>query len=372
MLRLLGALALLTPLLAVDAAAQTSPIAVVLASTAPAYRTGQVLSDARVEIPEGASVSFLLPTGQTVNRKGPFSGVVAAENASAGSTFKDVFSGGTDRSDIGGTRSIGRPDPVRRPTVDVAADGVLCLIPGGAPVLPPPIDPAFQEVELIREGSGEHARLVWTSSYQSLSWPREVPLTAGNVTVVAVKSGAQRRLQIRPVKEAADETVLAVSLAVAGCDRQASALLQRLREQNVPLDIYLVSDRGRDPTYRSGEPIELTVHANRDAFLYCVMRDARGEVLPLFPPRSSQARVNAQEAVAVPAAPFALHASPQLAGTVRCIASPSDLRSRLAEVAVGGAPRPLSRSTVAAFDSMAVNHRPGEVATGEMTLRVQR
>ena len=50
----------------VQAAAPPPPLAVVLASTAPGYATGQVLERAAVEIPDGASTTFLLPSGQAV------------------------------------------------------------------------------------------------------------------------------------------------------------------------------------------------------------------------------------------------------------------------------------------------------------------
>ena len=68
----------------------------------------------------------------------------------------------------------------------------------------------------------------------------------------------------------------AAALSLAGCARQAAGAMERLREAIVPLDLYLASDRGRYPSYRRGELIELIVQTNHDAFVYCVLRDSRG------------------------------------------------------------------------------------------------
>src|SRR5690349_19599658 len=49
--------------------------AVVVASTAPGYAAGQVISDGMaVRLPDGANALFLFATGRTVTVKGPYEG----------------------------------------------------------------------------------------------------------------------------------------------------------------------------------------------------------------------------------------------------------------------------------------------------------
>lgn len=372
MIRLLGALALTGSLFAHAAAAQVSPVAVVLASTAPDYAIGQLLTGNRVRIPDGASVSFLLPTGQIVTKQGAFEGLIAAE-ARSGPSLADVLSPGTDRSDLGGTRSARTSGPLQRPAIDLAVGDTLCLLPGAEPVLTLPSSPAFREVELIREDSGKHARVTWGEGEQSRAWPREVPLTAGHVTAVAIRNGAQRRFEIKPINVADDTAVQAAAFAFAGCERQAAFLLERVREQAVPLDIHIATDRGREPSYRTGEPIELVVRTSRDAFVYCVMRDARGQVIPLFPPNPSEAKLSARDQLTLPGRSYDLRADTQLSGsTVSCLASRTDLGRSLAELAADGKPKPLSSAAVAAFERAAANRVPGEVDTAQLNLKVRR
>lgn len=106
--------------------------AVVVAATAPGFATGQRLGDAPISVPDGASLVFLLPTGQMVTVKGPYDGPPPspAAGARAGGVGGLARLGGTDSSQIGGTRSIGgaggagagaRPAEEEAPATDPAA-----------------------------------------------------------------------------------------------------------------------------------------------------------------------------------------------------------------------------------------------------------
>ena len=81
--------------------------AVVVAATAPGFTAGQQLGDEPISVPDGASLVFLLKTGQIVTVRGPYEGPPPAPSGETGSRFERIVRlGGTDQSQIGGTRSL--------------------------------------------------------------------------------------------------------------------------------------------------------------------------------------------------------------------------------------------------------------------------
>jgi hypothetical protein len=218
-------------------------------------------------------------------------------------------------------------------------------------------------------------RLDWQAAEAARSWPETIPLAAGALRVTSIRTGAERRLELRPVAVAGrSDAAGAAALALAGCARQAEGALDRLRDAMVPLDIYLVSARGRYPVYRKGDLVELTVQTNRDAFVYCLVRDARGRVVPLFPPRPDLARIKGHEPLTLPGAwlPLALRADEGLKdGEIRCIAAERDLAAELPELAAVAGGAPLSEAAVAALDDAMADPRQGRVVMTQLILRVE-
>ena len=89
--------------------------AVVIAATAPGYATGQRLGDGPIAVPDGASLVFLIETGQVVTVKGPYDGPPPAPKAdAAGRLGRLAKLGGTDQSQIGGTRGLANPEDLAR------------------------------------------------------------------------------------------------------------------------------------------------------------------------------------------------------------------------------------------------------------------
>ena len=87
----------------------------VIAATAPGYATGQRLGDGPIAVPDGASLVFLVETGQVVTVKGPYDGPPPAPKAdAAGRIGRLARLGGTDQSQIGGTRALANPEDLAR------------------------------------------------------------------------------------------------------------------------------------------------------------------------------------------------------------------------------------------------------------------
>jgi hypothetical protein len=355
-------------------AAEPSPLAVVLASTAPGYATGQVIERAAVEIPDGASTTFLLPSGQAVTIKGPYAGALAAQGTAARSGLAQLLAPGQDNSEIGGTRSLDEGQGEDTLTLDPGAGGTFCIGPETRVRLTRPADPAFVALELRHGPGGKAVTLDWPDG-GALAWPATLPLEAGTVTVRSVSTGAERRIELRPVaREGRRETAWAAALALAGCRDQATAVLERLREAMVPLDVYLASDRGRYPVYHEGEAVELVIRTNRDAFLYCLLREVRGEMRLLFPPQPGQARLAGNRTLTLPGTSpaGALRAGAGLKdGEIRCIASERDLASQLPQLAGAAGAVPLLEETVTALDAVTADSRQGQIVMTQLILRVE-
>jgi Domain of unknown function (DUF4384) len=85
--------------------------AVVVAATAPGFAPRQELGGGPITVPDGASLVLLLETGQVVTVKGPYVGPPRPpEGDTTGRFGRLARLGGTDRSELGGTRSLDTVD----------------------------------------------------------------------------------------------------------------------------------------------------------------------------------------------------------------------------------------------------------------------
>jgi hypothetical protein len=257
--RLAGATILALAAVAVPQGAARAE-AVVVAATAPGFTAGQQLGNDPISVPDGASLVFLLKTGQVVTVKGPYEGPPPAPGAAGGSRFDRLARiGGTDQSEIGGTRSL--------------------------PVI----------TDLAR---------------------------------------------------------------------------------NLPLDLYLATDRGRYPVYRPGEPIRLVLQTSRDAYTYCWLRGARQRVVPLYPSTAAEAQpLPGGLTVRLPGSGGAgVMAEPALdEAELRCMAGTTPLDQDLVEsfIAAGGQalPRPVAERLDAAMVGLGGGETRG-VVLAQLVLKV--
>src|SRR3954465_11981529 len=119
-------------------AAQAAEDAVLLASTTPGYAPGMVVAAGdRLRLPEGASVTLLLRSGEMLRLRGPLETAletaVPARNAGSAVALANVFRArGIDASVIGGARASAGARP-RPPPEDVMLgvqrSGTWCIGP---------------------------------------------------------------------------------------------------------------------------------------------------------------------------------------------------------------------------------------------------
>lgn len=362
LIRLLAATAAAAVALGCAAAARAE--AVVVASTAPAYTLGQVVADgAAVQVPDGASAVFLFASGRTVRVRGPYEGDLdkaPEKEARAGSSVKanDRFM----QSDLGAARALGNPldKAVERAfTIDPAVSGTYCVKAGSPPSLRRPANP--EPIVLQDVGRGISARVTWIGA--AVPWPRELALADGTEIRVSGADGAPRTLRFRQVDAApGGSAALAVRMAAAGCSNQAGVVLSSLRDATVPLDLYLAADRG---SVRAGEEVRLQLQTNRDAHVYCWLRNTRAQLVPVFPAGSASARV---EGSAPRTLPVRAGDSPGDA-EVRCVASSRSLDDELP--GRGETFRPLDETAVAALDRTLSRLHDADLASSQVVVRIR-
>ena len=217
-----------------------------------------------------------------------------------------------------------------------------------------PSDPSFDRINMRSVANGAVVKLDWEkNATEQLAWPTGLPLEPGSVQVISDHTGAKHWLEFRswPISGSGD-AARAAGLALAGCRLQATVALDQLSEAVAPLDLYLDSSRGRYPTYHAGEPVELVLQTNRDAYLYCMIRDRDGHLNPLFPLQSAQAEFVATipSICSGRSLPTVMRARAELDGSeIRCFASERDLATEL-PLAGAGSGAALPDEIVTALD----------------------
>lgn len=353
--------------------------AVVVASTAPGYAQGQVVADgASVTVPDGANALFLFANGRMLRVKGPFEG--ALDKMPESSSWNGVGSlvGGERffQTDLGAARALSSPlqkGAEQAFAIDPGQPGTQCVKAGSTPMLQKPEDPALVPATLRDTARGTAAKVSWEKA-SSVPWPKELSVKDGAELSVAGADGKPRHtLRLRVVEGGGEGAALAVRLAGAGCAAQAAALLTPVRDAMAPLNLYLSTDRGLYPTYKVGDPVKLVLQTNRDAHVYCYLRNVRGQLTPIFPSGpSASSLVEGHRTLSMPGdrMPMPLRAGePTGDQEVRCFAAGRDLGNDLP--GRRDAFRPLSDEAAARLEQTLNSLRQTDLVMAQVILRVE-
>ncbi|WP_158292170.1 DUF4384 domain-containing protein [Paracraurococcus ruber] len=375
--RLAGVAALL---LAAAPAAQAAESAVLLAATAPGYAPGMVIDpQERLRLPDGASVTLLLRSGQMLKLRGPLETSLdraepARPNGSAAALAEAFRLRGVDATAIGGTRAAALGKRMQRAAAEVSVElersGTWCVAPTDTLWLMRPVGgPA--EFGLRRRGSLR--RLAWPPGAARVEWPGDLPIEDGDSFDVLADGQVRATLTFRLRTGATGQEPTEIAQGVLlGCHAQHEAALRRLARAHLPPDLWLSTERGRTPTYAPGERIGLTAMADADGWLYCVTTQSDGAAIAVFP---ASAAGGARLAAGVPASlpgdrhGIALPAGPRGVQRVQCWLADRDagpdLPDALRGAAVGRLPDGLAPTLDTIFAGMA-----GQVARASLDIRV--
>ncbi|KAA0595227.1 hypothetical protein J2848_003578 [Azospirillum lipoferum] len=369
---LLGAAAVLALGCGQAAAAE----AVVVASSAPGYVQGQLVADGQaVRLPDGANATLLFANGRLLRLRGPYDGVPGEMADGAVSARAGPADDRFMQSDLGAARALGNPlDAALEKTlaVDPSVSGTQCVKAGGTPLLRRPAEPGLDR--LMLQAGAERVPVSWTDA-GPIPWPRGLPLVDGaDIGALRPDGTPVGTLHLR-MMEATGGAALAVGMASAGCAGQIGAAMASLRDAAVPLDLFLsadpATDSGAGPAYRPGEDIRLLVQTDRDANLYCYLRNARAQLIPIFPPGATMsARVMGNVPISLSGDRMPLRAADGPADLeVRCIATSRNLDNEMPGRAA--AFRPLPEEAAVQLDRAVSRLRETEVASAQLILKVR-
>ena len=278
------------PLLWVSAAL-AAPDAVLLASTTPGYGQGMVITVSdRLQIPEGASITLLLRSGQMLRLRGPLETALdramaqERDSVSAVALAEALRLRGIDASAIGGTRAtlpaLRRPLP-QEVAVEVQRSGTYCIGASDTVWLQ---RPRVEQLEIALRRRGNLRRLVWPPDASRIEWPSDVPIEDGDQFEVIAEGRPQSMLTFHALRNNHPEDAATIAAGILlGCREQYEAALRRLARSAVLPELWLDSNRGGSLQARQGDTIEIDVMANADGWLYCITRRGDGVVMPVFP-----------------------------------------------------------------------------------------
>lgn len=355
--------------------------AVVVASSAPGYAQGQLVSDGQaVRLPDGASATLLFANGRLLRLRGPYDGVPGEgpDSASTGRAAAARAGPGDDRfmqSDLGAARALGNPLDAaldRALALDPAISGSQCVKAGSTPLLRRPAEPGLDRLVLQDAGGNAGIPVGWSGG-ATVPWPLALPLADGaDIRALRPDGSTLGTLHVRMV-EAAGGAALAVRMASAGCTGQIGAAMAALRDATLPLDLSVSADRGPAAAYRPGEDIRLQIRTDRDAHLYCYLRNARAQLIPIFPAgatRSAQVAANAPLDLPGDRMPLPLRAGDGPGELeVRCIAASRNLDDEMPGRA--DAFRPLAETAAVQLDRAVARLRDTEVASAQLFLKIR-
>jgi hypothetical protein len=355
--------------------------AVLLASTAPGYVPGMVVVPGeRLRLPEGASITLLLRTGQMLRLGGPFEASLdqarpGRRTSSAAELAEGLRMQGADASVIGGTRAAGLPRlRAEEIQIDAQRSGTYCIRPADTVWLLRPATAEQAEHALQRRGN--RRTIAWPPGAARAEWPADVPIEDGDRFELLADGQAQATLTFRVLASAAppSEAAAVTEGVLLGCREQYAPALHRLARAALPPELWLSTDRGRSPVYRSGEHIGLMVMADAEGHLYCTSLRADGSAVPVFPAGAVDgARLPGAVPAAIPGhrGSTPLRAGPRGTERIRCWLADRDISPELPHALLDPAGGRLPDRLAADLDSVFGGIAGGRIAQASLEIRVE-
>jgi len=143
-----------------------------------------------------------------------------------------------------------------------------------------------------------------------------------------------------------------------------------------PISLFIRSNRGANPVYRTGQKMVLFVEASRDSYLYCFYRQADGSIMRVFPNRHHRdARIPGGAAQHIPGAamPFDwIVAPPTGVEIMKCFAFDRDVGDELPRLVRKLDFEPLPYGSLADLSQELRTIRRAAVAENSMIVNVEK
>jgi len=212
----------------------------VVESTAAAVKVGSQLSPSdALNIPAGAHIRAVLPSGKTQTIKGPYQGTVAdlekgqIRNDGMMTWVRNILqTGGSNEATPGATRSISPPAPNARAgagfswtTVPVATEGSVCVEKGARLQLVRSPTHQPSRATVVDVANAVQGEVQWDAGNDAAAWPANVTVRPDGVYALLVQDRPRRQVTLRVVEKPAESDVL-VELYRLGCRQQFEAWMR--------------------------------------------------------------------------------------------------------------------------------------------------
>ena len=209
----------------------------VIESSVTAIKIGKeyALSDT-IDVPAGASIRAVMPSGKTQTIRGPYSGSVA-DLAKGQKLNERVLSWITTFFETGGARES-TPGTTRgmQPAsagfswtaVPVSDDGTICVIRGQALQLVREAAQAAERIAIVDVERSRKGDARWERGSRITTWPPTVDVRSEATYTLLVSDLPPRQVTLHVLENApADDDILA-ELAMRGCRRQFDVWMHAL------------------------------------------------------------------------------------------------------------------------------------------------
>jgi hypothetical protein len=356
--------------------------AVLLTTTVPGYVPGMVVGmGERLMLPDGSSATILFRTGEVLRLHGPFDGPLAlspgGNPAGAVASLAAAFRlQGVDAAVIGGTRTAtvsGRHHhELDEVVIDPQRAGTYCMQASASIwILRPTGDVA--RYELRRKGTTR--ALTWPGDAERIEWPDGMPIEDHDRYEVLVDGTPRATVTFRTMDDqAANAGEWIADGMLRGCGQQFATPLRRLARSLAPPELYLTSNHGRTPSYHEGDPVQLTVEADSDGYLYCVNVRNGHTTVPVFPAGAfNGAQVHAAVPVAIPGhrSQTTIWAATKGAEEVHCWLVDRDISPELPKAVLAVPAAPLPDQIAGDLDSFFAGIGGSQIAHATLRINVE-
>jgi hypothetical protein len=220
------------------------PVAVadvlIVSSDVAVLKAGTQLADSdRLDLPAGAKVRVLLPSGKTQVLSGPVSGFVRDISKgerlvdSVWSKAKDLLeTGGVEQSKVGAVRSFSVAKPAETTftwnVIPAAINGSVCVERNAKLLFERPPGDKSKDLTIIETLNSSKVSVPLAEGATTVDWPSNLTVKPGASYQIVPSAGRLQQITLHLIeKSMTEETVALQALLELGCDRQARAWLRR-------------------------------------------------------------------------------------------------------------------------------------------------
>jgi hypothetical protein len=203
-----------------------------------------------------------------------------------------------------------------------------------------------------------------------------VPIEDGDRFEILVNGEPQSAQAFRfaATEVGADPAAIAQGMLL-GCREQFEPALRRLARTTAAPELWLTTDRGREPRYRPGDSVALTLVSSVDGYLFCVSVRGDGSAQAIFPAGAAGgARLSAAMPTTIPGPRIArgLRTGPPGLERIRCWLADRDISAELPDALLGAAAgTPLPEAIAGSLDATFDGIRSARIIGASLILRVE-